>query len=144
MLTFTLVLAFALSPLAPAVSPADDPVPVSVRVDGIRENDGQVVVMLFADDGGFPRDVRRAAYSAAAPIEDGVALIRLGDVEPGSYAVVAFHDADGDGRMDTNLLGMPTEGVGVVNWTGRRPRFDDVVAPISGEGAVFEIALRYR
>ena len=27
----------------------------------------------------------------------------------GDYAVKAFHDVDGDGEMDTNPFGMPTE-----------------------------------
>ena len=28
---------------------------------------------------------------------------------PGRYAIKAFHDVDGDGRMGTNPFGMPTE-----------------------------------
>ena len=34
---------------------------------------------------------------------------------PGEYAIAAFHDEDRDGDLNTNLLGMPTEGYGFSN-----------------------------
>ena len=38
---------------------------------------------------------------------------------PGDYAVAAFHDEDRDGDLDTNLLGIPTEGLRLLQRSAR-------------------------
>ncbi|WP_374514021.1 DUF2141 domain-containing protein [Brevundimonas sp.] len=70
---------------------------------GVR--DGQVMVALFdsADAWRGDRSVARAAASAAGPV------VVFRDLPAGDYAVKAFHDVDGDGRMDANPFGIPTE-----------------------------------
>jgi uncharacterized protein (DUF2141 family) len=49
-------------------------------------------------------------------------------VPKGEYAVAVFHDENGNGKMDKNLIGAPKEGYGFSNNPGRkmRPaRFDE-------------------
>jgi len=36
-------------------------------------------------------------------------------VAPGRYAVSVFHDENSNGKMDTNFIGIPREGVGASN-----------------------------
>ena len=46
----------------------------------------------------------------------------------GTYAVAASHDANGNGRTDTNWVGIPTEAWGVSNNVRprlRAPRFEE-------------------
>lgn len=68
---------------------------------------GQIMVALFdsqADyDGGRPVRVAMIAADAltARALFEGLA--------PGDYGMKAFHDVDGDGQMDVNPFGMPTE-----------------------------------
>ncbi len=47
---------------------------------------------------------------------------------PGSYAVAAFQDLDGDGRLGRTPLGLPTEPYGFSNGAGRRGRPDFAAA----------------
>lgn len=94
--------ALALS-AAPAVA-QDGGHAVTLTFDvGVR--DGQVMVALFdsgdAWEAGQSR--ARAAVSAAGPV------VVFRDLPAGDYAVKAFHDVDGDGRMDANPFGIPTE-----------------------------------
>lgn len=67
---------------------------------------GAVMVALYdseaAYDGGQP--VRALSLSADAPV---VAVFE--GLPAGDYAVKAFHDVDGDGRMNVSPFGMPTE-----------------------------------
>jgi uncharacterized protein (DUF2141 family) len=35
------------------------------------------------------------------------------NLAPGTYAVAVVHDENGNGRLDKNLLGVPSEGYGV-------------------------------
>jgi uncharacterized protein (DUF2141 family) len=68
---------------------------------------GAVLVSLFdskaAYDGGAP--VRQARVDIAK----GERTAIFANLEPGDYAVKAFHDLDGDGRMTTNPFGRPIE-----------------------------------
>lgn len=50
------------------------------------------------------------------------------NVPPGRYAAQAYHDANGNGKADRNMLGMPTELVGFSNDVRvhfSRPKFAD-------------------
>lgn len=67
---------------------------------------GAVMVALYdseaAYEGGQP--VRALSLPADAPV---VAVFE--GLPAGDYAVKAFHDVDGDGRMNVSPFGMPTE-----------------------------------
>jgi uncharacterized protein (DUF2141 family) len=39
----------------------------------------------------------------------------LKDIPPGEYAISAFHDANDNKKMDTNLFGIPKEPIGISN-----------------------------
>jgi uncharacterized protein (DUF2141 family) len=43
------------------------------------------------------------------------------ELGPGTYAVSCFHDVNGNGSMDTNFLGIPSEPYGASN--NARPKF---------------------
>ena len=50
------------------------------------------------------------------------------NVKPGTYAISAYHDENSDGKLNTNFLGIPKEGIGVSNNKMRAmgsPVFDD-------------------
>ena len=89
---------------------------LGVGIEGLRSAEGDVRVALHRQvpDGDFPGDagVVAATIRAAAP---GAVRVVFADLAPGDYAVAAFHDADGDGELATNFLGMPTEGYGFSN-----------------------------
>ena len=104
--------AAALALLAPAFASAAD---LTVRIEGVRSADGDIRVALHrrADGVDFPDSagILKAAMRPAGKAGDLV----FADLAPGDYAVAAFHDEDRDGDLNTNLLGMPTEGYGFSN-----------------------------
>lgn len=91
---------------SPAVVPTT--ATLTVRFEGIETPSGQIMLSVFDnadahDKGGAPVRV------AAVPIEGSTANARFEGLAPGDYAVKAFHDVDGDGKMGTNPFGMPIE-----------------------------------
>ena len=56
-----------------------------------------------------------ATRSLKLEIKDGTAIATLGGIPPGQYAIKAFHDLNGDAKLNTNLFGIPTEPVGFSN-----------------------------
>jgi uncharacterized protein (DUF2141 family) len=85
---------------------------LTVEAQGLRSERGQVLCFLYAGPAGFPADPQRAVAKVAAPIAQGAATCRFGAVAPGAYAVAVVHDENGNGRLDRNLVGIPSEGVG--------------------------------
>ena len=85
-------------------------------------------------------------YVAVAPAQPGEVRVHLENVAPGTWAVQAFHDEDGDGRIGTNLLGLPTEGLGFSNDARFRfgpPPFDDAAFRLNPAGGRVRVPLRY-
>ena len=104
--------AAALALLAPAFASAAD---LTVRIEGVRSADGDIRVALHrrADGVEFP-DSAGIVKAATRPAAEGGGLVFAG-LAPGEYAIAAFHDEDRDGDLNTNLLGIPTEGYGFSN-----------------------------
>jgi uncharacterized protein (DUF2141 family) len=93
---------------APAIDPAGS---ITVEVSGVRAATGMVRVSvcprkLFLGD---------CPWSGSAPAHGGVVMVVVHDVPPGRYAVQAFHDADADGKLARNWMGIPREGIGFSN-----------------------------
>jgi uncharacterized protein (DUF2141 family) len=61
---------------------------------------------------------------------------RFSDVPEGTYAASIGHDLNGNRRVDTNFVGLPTEPWGVSNNARpalRAPRFDEASFKVSAE-----------
>jgi len=81
-----------------------------VRTVGLRNDTGSVFVALFANAADFAAN--RALRGGVAPISGGSAQLVFADTQPGAYGVAVFHDENGNGKLDTNVIGIPTEGFG--------------------------------
>ena len=104
-----------------------------VSVSGLTESAGQVGCALFAAPTGFPTD-NRAAQQIWLPADTRGITCSFPGLTAGTYAVSIGHDLNGNGKVDTNLLGMPTEAWGVSNNvrpTLRAPRFDEAAFTIA-------------
>lgn len=80
--------------------------PVTVSIDQVRHGSGTVAIAL-CDEDGF---LRQCQWGEVVPARQGQVTAEFEDVPPGDYAVMAFHDENGDGRMARRDNGMPAEG----------------------------------
>jgi uncharacterized protein (DUF2141 family) len=86
---------------------------LEVTVAGVRNGDGRVMVAVFDHAEAFQKMAEEKRIAAAQiPIDGGTARLVIGGLKPGRYAVSVVHDANGNGKLDTNLVGLPTEGYG--------------------------------
>lgn len=90
---------------------------LSVHVDGLRNAEGVVGVLLFSSPDGWPEDVAESARHEASPIPDGQAqaTVAIEDFAPGDDAVVALHDENRNMKLDRDLFGFTKEGFGFAN-----------------------------
>lgn len=140
---------FAVSLLVPWMATATAwAADVAVTVSGLRSTEGRIKAALFQGDSGFPVDYDSAYAVKLTRAVEGARIV-FRDVPPGEYAVSLYHDENRSGKLDTNFIGMPKEGVGVSrNPKGRLgpPRFRDAAfaVPATGSTAVqLPIVLKY-
>lgn len=70
-----------------------------------RNDSGVVRCGLFRQRGWLKDTVRPAIVK----INKTTALCVFKEIPAGTYGISAFHDEDNDGKLDTNLVGYPTE-----------------------------------
>lgn len=131
--------ALALALSGPAIA-AD----LTVSLSGTRSADGQVRLMLFDREDGFRKEDKARAVlplPAAAGAFEGV----FRHLPPGRYAVVAYHDENGDGKLNLRFGMFPKEGYGLSNNPAivGPPRFKDAAFDVPPEGGRVEIRLTY-
>ena len=117
---------------------------ITITVKGVRNAKGQIAALAFVNEKGFPDRVSAAITQAKVAARPGVVTLVLKDVPVGKVALTILHDEDGDGKMKRNLLGIPTEGVGVTGKAlgNRPPKFEESIVEIKGNEKR-EITLKY-
>jgi len=87
-------------------------VTIEVTIDNLTNNDGKVAIALHTSETFM---VSQGVKNAESKIQDGKVTIVFEDVIPGSYAIMALHDQNENGRMDYEPSGMPKESYGTSN-----------------------------
>lgn len=88
---------------------------LQVAVEGVRSSDGLVAVTLYADDSRRFLARRGSLYVGRVPARAGTTRVCIHLPGPGTYALVVYHDADGNRRFNRSGLGLPVEGYGFSN-----------------------------
>ena len=81
---------------------------LNIEIVEIRNNTGNIMLQLL--------DVNeKVVIQEKSQIKDNKCTISISNLNPGKYAVRYYHDENFNGKMETNLLGKPTEGYGFSN-----------------------------
>jgi uncharacterized protein (DUF2141 family) len=88
---------------------------IHVEISGLRSDKGQVLCALFSSAEAFPKKADKAVVRLTAKIAEQQATCDFTGVAPATYAVSVVHDENANGKLDTNFIGMPREGVGASN-----------------------------
>jgi uncharacterized protein (DUF2141 family) len=98
----------------PVIGLAQSPCPgIHVKILNIRNSTGTVACALFESSVGFPTEFLRSATNVMViKIRKTQARCDFEDIPPGTYAIAVIHDENMNGRLDTNVFGIPTEGYG--------------------------------
>jgi len=105
---------------------------VEVLVRGARTDEGVVAIQLAVSKEDYEEGLGLHEL-ARAPIEGGESSWRFEGIPYGSYALRIFHDANANGELDTNFMGIPKEMFAFSN--NAMGRF----GPASWEDARFEL-----
>jgi len=120
---------------------------LAVDIEGLRSDMGVVGCSLFNAGEGFPGPSPIVNGAHQFPAAQRPMHCEWAGIPAGDYAVAVQHDEDGDGQLDTNFVGAPTEGYGATNnvYPGTRaPTFDESKVTLGeAESRSFTINLKY-
>ena len=105
---------------------------VRVTVEGVASTEGKVMLALFDKASEFPRGKMSIGKMETAAI--GAVKVVFADVPPGKYAISVYHDVNGNQRLDSNMVGIPSEPYGFSRDARGKmgpPSFDDAVFEVS-------------
>jgi uncharacterized protein (DUF2141 family) len=132
----------------PTVTLAQAPCPgIHVKILNIKNSAGVVACALFESPAGFPIEFLHSATNVMViKIRKTQARCDFEDIPPGTYAMAVIHDENMNGKLDTNLLGIPTEGYGFSNdakGVFGAPSFSAASFPYDGRNLDLTIGLHY-
>ena len=109
-----------------------------VEASGFADSSGNAWVAVFSSRVSFPKAPR---FTAAQAIEGGIARWEVPDLPTGDYAVLVWHDRDGNGEFDTGFGG-PDEPYGYSNGVrGKRPDWEDARVTLGPDPLPVPIAI---
>jgi len=88
---------------------------LTVYVDGLDASGGNIGIMLFQNDKGWPDKHASAFKDIDQPAKQGTVKFVITGVPEGSYAISSCHDTNKNGKLDKNFVGKPTEQWGMSN-----------------------------
>lgn len=126
------VVCIAALAVAGAAAQADD---LTVEVLGARSDQGTVDGALYADVASW---LKNALQGERQPAGAKTVLVYR-NLQPGTYALSLFHDENGNGKLDSNVAGIPTERYGFsrdARGHMAAPSFADAAVELHGDTTI--------
>lgn len=136
------IAALASSPAAAEGPPVGT---IAIRL-ALRNSNGQVGCSLYGSEKGYPKDPTAALQTKWCAVAGSASVCRFDAVVAGTYAVACFHDENKNGKLDTGLFGIPSEGVAASNdakGTMGPPSFKDAKFAFAGRDQDLVLKMRY-
>ncbi len=94
---------------------------LQVEFTNLNAAKGNLYIALYDQADAFMQTDRVRSQKIVPVTQKGTLKISLGNFPPGKYALSCFHDLNGNGKLDTNWMGIPSEPYGFSN--NARPQF---------------------
>ena len=118
---------------------------IIITIDGLHSAQGTVFIGLYASPSKFlngnQTDAMRKVKATQAPV-----TVVFDNLPPGTYAVGAYHDENVNDHLDTNLLGLPTEGYALSNGVRAvfsKPNFYEAAFSVGAVDKPVALHIRY-
>ena len=115
---------------------------LTVTITHISGPGGEVRWALFDSAEDYKAEAN-PVLSARSRVDGDRLRFTVHDLPAGRYAIKLYHDANANGKLDSNRLGIPTEGYGFSNNAGRfgPPPFEKAAVVLEDD---LQIGIRMR
>lgn len=118
---------------------------ITVKITGLRSEEGHVLVCLSSNKKEFP-DCRKDATSLKKKVKAANnSKVVFENVKPGVYALALVHDKNSNDKMDLTLF-LPKEGFGMsLNPKVRmgKPKFENSQFTVADKDLSYSIEMKY-
>ena len=124
---------------------SESPSNVLIEVSGFKNTRGTLNCRLFTKAADFPDG--EGIVTLRVPITGPNTSCSFSNVEPDKYAIAVVHDENGNGKLDKNFVGVPSEGYGVSNnktYALTAPKWNESIFTLGvNERKTLQVNLRY-
>lgn len=123
------------------VAPAATAGTLTITLEDIKKTQGSISLGVF-DEAGY--ESGQAVNGANITVDQATETVTIEGLEPGFYGIKMYHDVDGNGEMNANPFGMPTEPYAFSNNAKGRfgpAKWDAAKFEVTAEGAVQTISI---
>jgi len=109
---------------------------LTVVVENINKESGNIGVLVFNSTKGWPEDRFAAFKDVLVPARPGTVNVTIPGLPAGDYALAVLHDANQNHKLDKNLFGKPKEQWGMSNnphATVKAPPFSAAKFTLTGD-----------
>jgi len=82
---------------------------LKISVSNVNEEGGNIGVLVFNSDKGWPEDRTAALKDVIVPAHPGTVLVTIPNLPAADYAVAVLHDVNQNHKMDRNWMSKPKE-----------------------------------
>lgn len=117
---------------------------IQVTLKDVRDATGNLRASLYREPETFRKE-DKAIQVVSIPASQGDVQFVFKDLAPGRYAIMAYHDANSDGKLDLRFGMFPTEGYGLSNNPKifGPPKFADSAFEVGESGTSVNISILY-
>lgn len=119
---------------------------IVVTIAGFKSDNGWMRISLFSSKKGFPGKHELAVSAGSRAIKGRTSSFVFEGVPHGTYAIAVLHDENGNGKMDTNFIGIPKEGGGTSRDARARfgpPSYDDAKFVLRESALRLQVRMQY-
>ncbi|MFM8003695.1 MAG: DUF2141 domain-containing protein, partial [Dolichospermum sp.] len=92
---------------------AESTASLTVVVNGIRNQNGEICMRVYNSEKGFPDHAESQVKSGCTKITGNSIKQVFSGLKPGNYAVAVIDDQNGDHKLNKDFFGIPEEGFGI-------------------------------
>lgn len=120
---------------------------INLKITNLKNTQGALLISVFKSSDGFPGDDKKAVFKHKIdPISANSISYKITGLTPGEYAISILHDENRDQKLNTNSLGIPSEGTAASNNAKMifgPPKFDEAKFTLSNSPINMEIKLKH-
>ena len=131
--------------LCASTSAAANAADLTVVIGGVPNDQGYVISAVYDSGASYLKRPEAVAVVRLKAAKGDVSY-ELKNLPPGKYAVAAYHDANGNEKLDADVTSQPTELYGFSNdarTAGGPPGFADAAIDLGAQSKSISIHLAY-
>lgn len=134
--------AFGLLSLYQAPTPLSS---ISLAIDNLKSSHGNIHIAVYDTEEKFAKSLTPFRLKIHKTPTEGPLQLHLDSLPYGRYALAVYHDENGNGDLDKNLLGIPKEPYGFSNnprakWSA--PSYEETSFELGAEGLKLAVSLK--